>query len=169
MTQLLQRTLMTGLAAAGTIAPAAASTVELMITLPQLKVAEYHRPYVAIWLEEPGQTSVRTLAVWYDYDNRENGGIKWLRDLRTWWRKGGRDLTKPADGVTGATRPAGPQRAKFDLGNLKPGNYVLTVEAAREEGGREVVNLAFTWNGRAATATGKGSTELGAITANIKP
>jgi hypothetical protein len=165
---LTYRVILTGLATAGVAAPAAASTVELTVTVPQLRVAEYHRPYVAIWLEQPGQPGIRTLAVWYDYDNRENGGTKWLADLRSWWRKGGRNAAKPADALTGATRAPGPQKARFDVGALKPGNYALVVEAAREEGGRELVTLPFAWDGRAVTASAKGTSELGAISAAIK-
>lgn len=169
MTHLTHRILLTGLAAAGAAAPAAAETLDLTITVPQKGTAGYHRPYVAIWIEQPGQPGIRTLAVWYDHDNRENGGLKWLNELRSWWRKGGRDATRPADAVTGATRAPGPQRVRLNVGALKPGSYVLAVEAAREDGGHEIVTLPFTWNGRDATATGKGSTELGAISATIKP
>ena len=28
--------------------------MEVSVTIPQLKVAEYHRPYVAIWVEKAG-------------------------------------------------------------------------------------------------------------------
>ncbi|WEK46572.1 MAG: DUF2271 domain-containing protein [Candidatus Andeanibacterium colombiense] len=163
------RVLIAGIAAAGASAPALAGTAELTVTVPQLKVAEYHRPYVAIWLEQAGQPAIRTLAVWYDYDNRENGGTKWLRDLRSWWRKGGREAAKPADALTGATRAPGVQRVKLDLGALKPGSYTLVLEAAREEGGRELVSLPFNWNGKGAKAAAAGKTELGAISAIIKP
>jgi len=161
--------MLAGAVTAGAAAPAAAGTVEMTVNIPQLRVAEYHRPYVAIWIEEAGKPEIRTLAVWYDYDNRENGGTKWLRDLRSWWRKGGRTAAKPADAVTGATRAPGPQRVKLNTPALKPGNYALVVEASREEGGRELVSMPFTWNGRSATASGTGRTELGAISATIKP
>lgn len=169
MSPIAYRIIFTGAAAAGLSAPAAAGTVELTVAIPQLKVAEYHRPYVAIWLEQVGQPNIRTLAVWYDYDNRENAGTKWLRDLRTWWRKGGRNSAKPADAVTGATRAPGVQKVRLDVGALKPGNYALVVEAAREEGGREQVTLPFNWNGKSATASASGRTELGAVKAVIKP
>lgn len=161
--------LLTGVAAAAAAMPAAAHTVELTITVPQLGVAEYHRPYVAVWLEQPDQPAIKTLAVWYDYDNRENGGTKWLRDLRSWWRKGGREAAKPAEAVTGATRAPGPQKVQLDLGVLKPGSYTLHVEASREEGGRELVSLPFTWDGKTATASASGKEELGAVSATIKP
>ncbi|MEG8016313.1 DUF2271 domain-containing protein [Sphingomonas sp. 22R3R2A-7] len=45
---------------------------------------------------------------------------------------------------------------------LKPGNYVLNVEAARETGGRELVSIPLVVPVRAA-AQGAGKTELGAI------
>ena len=45
-------------------AASAASTVS--VTIPRLNVAEYHRPYVAGWLEPAGGGPARTLFVWYD-------------------------------------------------------------------------------------------------------
>lgn len=163
--QYLLTTGLTGLAFGAQ--PALAATADVTVTLPQLKVAEFHKPYVAIFLEQPGQPTAKTLAVWYDFDNRENGGTKWLRDMRTWWRESGRALTLPADGISGATRAPGPQKASIDLGALKPGDYVLAVEAAREEGGHELVRIPFKWPAKALSGTG--STELGAITATIRP
>jgi len=103
-------------------------------------VAEYHRPYVAIWIEKQGATP-RTLSVWYDYDMKKGEGTKWLRDVRQWWRASGRTMSFPADGVTGATRAPGDNKIAFvagkgPLGALSPGNYTLIVEAAREVGGQ---------------------------------
>ena len=34
------------------VTPAGAQTIDLSFTLPRLSVAEYHRPYVAVWLEK---------------------------------------------------------------------------------------------------------------------
>ena len=65
--------------------PATAQTLNVNVTIPRLSVAEYHRPYVAIWLEKEGATP-RTLSVWYDVDKAKGEGTKWLRDLRQWWR-----------------------------------------------------------------------------------
>jgi hypothetical protein len=115
-------------------APAAAGTVT--VTIPRLNVAEYHRPYVAVWLDPVGGGAPRTLALWYDVKKAGNEpGTKWLSELRAWWRKGGRGLAMPADGISGATRAPG--RYSIPLpATLKPGNYVLNVEAARETGGR---------------------------------
>lgn len=140
--------------------PATAATVT--ITIPRLKVAEYHRPYVAGWLEPAGGGAARTVFVWYDI--KKGGaepGTKWLADLRSWWRKGGRNLSLPANGVSGATRAPGTYQVPLPA-DLKPGQYVLTIEAARETGGREMVQVPITVPGKGGTASGK--SELGTIT-----
>jgi hypothetical protein len=153
--------------------PAHAVSIDLTVTIPQLKVAEYHRPYVAIWIEQVGTANVRNLAVWYQFGKEKNEGNKWLRDLRTWWRKTGRTLDNPVSGITGATRAPGPQAIPFgpkQVGPLAPGNYELVVEAARESGGRELLRLPFAWPPKgAATVNAEGKTELGAVTATIRP
>jgi hypothetical protein len=162
------------LAALGGTLPfgAAAQTLDLSIAIPQLRVAEYHRPYVAVWLEKEG-VAPRTLSVWYDLRKPGGEGAKWLRDIRQWWRASGRALSLPADGISGATRPPGVQRLRLVAGRggmpaLTPGSYTLVVEAAREVGGREVLRLPFAWNGRAATASARGATELGAVSFTLK-
>lgn len=154
-------------------APAGAAAIDMTVNIPQLKVAEYHRPYVAIWLEQVGSANVKNLAVWYEFKKEKNEGNKWLRDLRSWWRKTGRTLDNPVSGITGATRAPGPQKISFtpkQVGTLPPGNYELVVEAAREVGGREVVRMPFTLPVKnATTVNAGGKTELGAVTATIKP
>lgn len=155
------------------VALAGAGDMTVTITIPRLDVAEYHRPYLAAWIEGPDQSVAANLLVWYDVDNKE--GTKWLADLRQWWRRSGRDQSFPIDGVTGATRPVGQHILKFDskqapLSKLSPGNYTLTVEAVREVGGREVVKIPFTWPAAAAekhSATGK--IELGEVSLALTP
>lgn len=148
--------------------PAAAATINVTVTIPTLKVAEYHRPYVATWIEGANGAAT-SLALWYDHDNRENGGTKWLADLRQWWRKAGRTLKVPADGLTGATRAPGPQKIAA-APKLAPGSYTLLVEAARENGGREVVRVPFQWPPKSAQTTqAKGSNELGAVALTVAP
>lgn len=149
--------------------PAAAVTADVTVTVPRLEGAQYHKPYVAVWLQPAGAPAGRTLALWYDYDNREQGGQKWLRELRTWWRKSGRDLKVPADGLTGATRAPGPQKLSLNVGALPPGAYEIGVEAAREDGGHELVTLPIAWDGKAARAAATGRTELGAVAATVHP
>lgn len=107
----------------------AASGLEVGVEIPRKQVAEYHRPYVAIWIERPDQSVAANLAVWYDLQpKRGEAGTTWLKDLRQWWRKSGRDLQMPVDGVSGATRPAGRHQMLFKsaqppLGQLAPGSY----------------------------------------------
>lgn len=150
------------LAAGVAVVPAAAAAQSVTVTIPQMKVSEYHKPYVAVWLEPAAGGQARTLALWYDVAKRGNEpGTKWLADLRTWWRKGGRSLNLPANGVSGATRAPGAHRIPLPKG-LRAGAYTLHVEAAREDGGRELVSVPLTIP--APQGRGVGRTELGAIT-----
>jgi len=152
---------------------AMAADLSVKFDLPQLNVAEYHKPYVAIWLERADQSVAANLAVLYDL-KKDAAGDKWVKDLRTWWRKAGRDAKFPLDGVSGATRPAGSQTMKFDgakhgFDKLPAGDYKLVVEASREAGGRELVKVPFTWTGKgkvAANAAGK--EELGAVALELQ-
>lgn len=160
-----------GVTGAG-VSPAVGQTMTLDVTIPRLSVAEYHRPYVAIWLEQEGAPA-RTLQVWYDHDMKNGEGTKWLRDVRQWWRASGRSMRFPADGVTGATRAPGAHQLKFKagstpLGSLAPGQYTLIVEAAREVGGRELLRLPFNWPAKpGAVVRAAGNSELGAVSVSF--
>jgi hypothetical protein len=160
-------TVATGLAMA---APASAADLTVTVELPRINSASYHRPYVAIWIERPDQTAAQTLAVWYQQTrNNEGAGTDWLKDIRTWWRKGGRAMTMPADGVSGATRAPGVHTVTVRgarLSGLPAGQYNLVVETARELGGRETVRVPFRWGG-ANTARAAGTTELGAVSVAV--
>ena len=153
---------------------AAAAEMEVTVEIPRLAVAEYHRPYVAIWIEN-ADGHVADLAVWYDLKLRDREGEKWLKDMRQWWRRSGRALELPVDGMSGATRPVGEHSLQFAsdhpaLRALAPGEYQLLVEAAREVGGRELVRLPFNWPVKAAlTHQQSGTSELGRITLTLQP
>ncbi len=156
--------------------PAHAAQLDVSVEIPQLNVAEYHRPYVAIWIEGADQKVASNLAVWYMMkDTAEGHGTKWLPDLRQWWRKSGRTLKVPVDGVTGPTRPVGTHALSFTdkqphLKNLPAGEYTLVVEASREVGGRELLKIPFTWPAKAPqSGKAQGSNELGAVTLSVKP
>ncbi|MGY0799151.1 DUF2271 domain-containing protein [Lysobacter sp. A286] len=159
------------------VLPAALPAAELNLTveIPRMNVAEYHRPYVAVWIERPDHTVAANLAVWYDHDMKGDEGSKWLKDMRQWWRRSGRSLSMPVDGVSGATRPAGQQQLRFDdsrapLKGLAPGKYELIVEAAREVGGREVVSIPFQWPVQAPQQMqAKGDSELGQVRLSLEP
>ena len=156
-------------------APCLAADLDIKVQIPRIEVAEYHRPYVAVWIENGDQSVNSHLAVWYLTDRKKEDGTQWLKDLRQWWRRGGRELTVPVDGVTGATKPVGEHRIVVrgnspTLTQLAPGKYALVVEAVREVGGREQLKIPFEWPAtqkRRASAAGK--TELGTVTLDIVP
>ena len=152
---------------------AVAADLTVKFEIPQLNVAEYHRPYVAIWLERADQTVASNLAVLYDVKKKDNGGLKWVKDMRTWWRKAGREMDLPMDGVSGATRATGQQSMTFgpartQVDKLPAGDYKLVIEAAREAGGRELVRVPLTLPlkpGQSFSASGK--EELGAVSVQV--
>ena len=155
---------------------AAAAEVNLAIELPKLDVAEYHRPYVAVWVERADQSVATNLGVWYEGNPQKRGeNTKFLAELRTWWRRSGRNQTFPIDGVTGPTRAAGVHQLKFvstqpQLASLAAGKYQIVIEAARENGGREVVRIPFNWPAKdSQSAQVKGERELGTVALNLTP
>jgi hypothetical protein len=154
---------------------AMAADLALKLDVPQLNVAEYHRPYIAAWIEGADQKVAANLAVLYDVKKRDNAGTKWLKDMRQWWRKAGRDLAMPIDGVSGATRAPGEHTltfpgAKDALAKLPAGQYTLVVEAAREAGGRELVKVPFAWPPKSAQEIpAQGKEELGKVAVQLKP
>ncbi len=169
----IQKTLM--LATLLVAAPTFAAEMNIKVQIPRIDVAEYHRPYVAVWIENPDQSLHSHIAVWYLTDTKKEDGTQWLKDMRQWWRRGGRELAVPVDGITGATKPVGEHRivVKGDspqLAKLTAGDYALVVEAAREVGGRELVKIPFTWPvTQKHHATVAGTSELGTITLDITP
>ncbi len=156
-------------------APAGAAEMNVRIEVPSLNVAEYHRPYLAAWVERADQSVAANLAVWYDLKKKDHEGEKWLKDMRQWWRRSGREQQMPIDGASGATRAPGEHKLNFGSGkgplaSLAPGEYVLMVEAAREVGGRELVKVPFQWPPKSAqSAKAQGSSELGAVALELKP
>lgn len=155
--------------------PAFAGQMDLEIEISRLQVAEYHRPYVAVWIEGPDKRVAANLAVWYDVKLPNNEGVSWLKDLRQWWRRIGREIQVPIDGVTGATPRPGRHQLAFSegtapLGKLAPGNYRLQVEAVREVGGRELLGIDFSWPPRQPQQLKtKGEHELGGLVLTLKP
>ncbi|MBQ4863789.1 DUF2271 domain-containing protein [Pseudoalteromonas sp. MMG013] len=144
---------------------AQSTEIELSINLAK-QTGEYHNPYVAVWIEDDAGKSVRTLLLWRE-------GAKWLKDIRTWWRKVGRRAPELVDSITSATRPAGDYRLNFkasdDQGNrLENDNYTLKVEVVRENGGRAIIKKKFSLNGQAQTYTLKATPETNIATFSIK-
>lgn len=157
--------------------PAHATELRIDFEIPRLAVAEYHRPYVAVWIEgtEGAKPSFNPLAVLYDARKKNQEGKQWLKDLRQWWRRGGRELDMPVDAITAATPAVGKQRLRIAgsdsrIAALPRGDYRLIVEAVREVGGRELVALPFTWPPtEAQRSESSGGQELGAVTLELVP
>lgn len=148
-----------------------AADMSLSIEIPRLNVAEYHRPYVAAWVQNQETKEITNLAVWYQLDKAGEGN-KWLKDMRQWWRRSGRNIEMPADGFTGATKPPGTHKVelKHIADDLAAGEYRLYVEAAREVGGRELLNVSFDWPvDKPQTLKAQGKTELDLVELTVSP
>lgn len=140
-----------------------AAELNIALKIPEMTVAEYHAPYVAIWIEDDKHKAVADIAVWHEKN-------KWLKDLRTWWRRSGRYSSLPIDGVTGPTRRPGNYSIHWDTANLSEGHYHIVFESAREVGGREKLTLPFSLPiKKSATQTIYGKTEWGEITLTVTP
>ncbi|NYT68345.1 DUF2271 domain-containing protein [Pusillimonas noertemannii] len=170
----IKTTLACALAGVYTV-PLHAASLAVEVELPRIEVAEYHRPYVAVWLQSADRQTVRDIAVWYDYKMPKEEGKKWLKDLRQWWRVSGRGQDELADGITGATQAPGKHTIQVAathpaLAGLPAGEYEVIVEASREKGGREVLRLPLAWPAQqAATAEAQGESELGHVKATLTP
>jgi len=139
-------------------------TIELAL---KQQSGEYHRPYVASWIESSKGKSVRTLLLW-----REQA--KWLKDIRRWWRKAGRKDAVLVDGITSATRAAGKFKLSFmaqDDNNvaLNKGQYTLFIEVVRENGGRAIIRQPFYLNGNKETFTLAATNETDQIKLSVNP
>src|SRR5690606_21330504 len=76
--------------------PVYAAELTVEVEIPSMTVAEYHRPYVAVYVEGADGKAAADLSVWYMMkDTAEGHGTKWLPDLRQWWRKSGRTQQMP--------------------------------------------------------------------------
>lgn len=178
--------------------PLYAEELTVSIEQPRLDASPYHRPYMAVWLENSSRKGVVTLALWREQSD-------WLKDLRQWWRKLGRsgysqghyrieeldsaisdgieadgNTLNHLDGITGATRKPGVYSLSFDTKDLianananasaKKGEYYLNVEASREEGGRDFIRQKIQLgSGQSLTYEKSGQGELSAIKITITP
>jgi hypothetical protein len=135
--------------------------LEIQVELPKIDTGTYHRPYVAVWIENEQQQPVRLIEAWLEKPD-------WIKDLRRFWRKLGRSEPQLVDAKTGATKGPGSYKVRWDGKDeqgktVAAGTYVLFVEAAREQGGRNLAKQAFKWDGSAVQIEIKASKELGKI------
>lgn len=120
-------------------------------TLGAAAGGRYHRPYVAVWLEDKDGFPVKTNVLWLQ---TSGPGPRWHRDLTKWFSNDQmRKLVEQKEligTISGATRGAGEYETRFDGTDndgkpLKPGKYALCLEAAREHGTHQFVREAIEW------------------------
>jgi len=106
----------------------------------------YHRPYVAIWMEDGSGRPVRTLLLWVNTSGR---GPRYIKELRR-WEGAERDAAQGLiSTVSSATRLPGKYsvvwNGRDDGGRvLDQGTYRLFIEAAREHGSYQVIQQELT-------------------------
>lgn len=138
------------------------ATLEVKFELPELEVAMYARPYVAIWVEDDSGNVVKNIALW------TGNQTEWLKDIRSWWRKFGRYNSDQIDGISSATRAAGNYTVHWD-GTTESGtralqgNYTLFTEVVREHGGRDIVRQPITLTDTDFVVTTEPKAEIGVI------
>jgi len=106
----------------------------------------YHRPYVAIWVEDTSGRAVRTLLLWVTTTGR---GPRYIRELRQWTgaeRNGSQELIST---MSSATRLPGKYSVAWngrdDGGKVvEQGTYRLFIEAAREHGSYQLMQQELT-------------------------
>lgn len=145
---------------------ASAQPSEIALEIPVIETSQYHRPYVAVWVEDAQQQPVKLIALWVEKPD-------WLKDLRRFWRKIGRSNTTLVDAVSGATQKPGNYTLHWDGKDdsgaaLSTGRYTLFVEAAREQGGRSLVKHEFDLPAQGAVIEMAAEGELGAVKATIR-
>ena len=157
----------TAIAAMTTTAIATTATLqyEIAITLPVIEQGQYHRPYVALWVENEQKVVQRSVLVWMEKD-------RWLSDLSRYWRRVARANRDIVDGVTGATKGPGTHHVSWDglddSGKPLPaGQYVICVEVAREKGGREAICTDIDY-GTKQVAIAQGEFEVSRLTVTLK-
>ncbi len=156
--------------AAGNPATAAESTwnqnyeLDINLELPRISDFRYHRPYVAVWVEDQDHLPIRTIALWF-------GKMRYLSELRSWYfgeqrRGNGNDIIRT---VSSATRSPGKYMLKWDGKNdegkfVKSGKYTICIEIAREHGTYQILRRDMDLSGKPEQATLPGGTEIGAVT-----
>ncbi len=98
-----------------------------------------HNPYIAVWVEDADGNLVQTISLWYEQSSK---GPKYLNDLRGWLSASGGTIDST---TSGATRTAGSYSVAWDGTDMNgqpvaQGDYVLFVEAAREDGPYEITS-----------------------------
>lgn len=138
----------------------------VQLEIAQQEGGRYHRPYVAVWVENSAGRPVRTLGLWVNTSGR---GPRYIRELRKWTREAqetqaGGDIDLITT-VSSATRLPGQYslvwNGRDDRGAaVDQGTYRVFIEAAREHGGYEVMQQAVDIGTRPVAAILPGNGEI---------
>ncbi len=115
----------------------------LNYTIPDMNVRGYKKPYVAIWVSDIEKKAIKNLALL-------GSERRWAGSNSRWWRRAGRLSTLQKSNVTRATRPPGEYQLNWDGRDdsdtlIGPGQYLLNVEASREDGGHTHRSVEFSF------------------------
>ena len=126
----------------------------------------YHRPYVAVWVEDATGRPVRTLSLWVNNTGR---GPRYIRDLKSWFvavrdqqSPGGPDLVAT---VSSATRLPGRYSVTWDGRDdnkkvVEQGTYRVFIEAAREHGTYQLMQQDMTFGAKPVAVDLSGNEEI---------
>lgn len=124
-----------------------------------------HNPYIAVWVEDADGTMVRTVGI----SVLLGKGLKWLRDLRQWYRAdqgridaGGADTLET---ISSPTRQPGAWEFSWDGSNdvgqpVPLGSYKLFIEAAMEKGPYDLIEYDLVLDGKPFSAQPPASGQL---------
>jgi hypothetical protein len=141
--------------------------VNFEINRPDAGSGRYRRPYVAVWVEDKGGASVRTLALWVSMGGA--GPFQWLPDLKRWYKsdqdRRRRDKKELFFTISRPTRAPGKYKViwdgKDDQGKPLPaGEYTVYVEAAREHGTYQSIRKPVALSDKPFTEELKGNVEI---------
>tara|TARA_R110002012_G_scaffold56464_2_gene144701 strand:+ start:1961 stop:3445 length:1485 start_codon:yes stop_codon:yes gene_type:complete len=110
--------------------------------IPDQDIADYERPYVAVWIADKDRNLVRILML-------AGQQARWMEENYYWHRRFGRKAGSLVDAISGPTRRPGQYKlvwdGRTDDGHtVGPGEYILHLEAAREHGEHQHESVTFT-------------------------
>jgi hypothetical protein len=126
----------------------------------------YHRPYVAVWIEDAAGRPVRTLSLWVNTSGR---GPRYIRELKSWFlaerdeqTAGGPDLVAT---VSSATRLPGRYTVTWDGRDddkklVEQGTYRVHIEAAREHGTYQLMQQEMAFGAKPVAVDLPGNVEI---------
>ena len=129
--------------------------------IPQHDAVNYRRPYLAIWITTTSHEPLRQLLLLGESD-------RWRQEVRTWWRRAGRVDEPAIDGIVRPTRRPGQYSIAWDGRDsngrgVATGEYVVCIEAAREHGEREYLEIPVRVGPDSFSVKQHGAKEIGQI------